>query len=160
MHAMNQNANASESTPPPVSVVELLRKMVSFDTVNSAISGKPHAEAALAIYLETFAQNCGWSTRRLPFGEGDFNLLICHEVEKTQPWILFESHMDVVSTQGMSIEPFAAKIEGGKMFGRGACDTKASGAAMLCGAMSAGGVGAVNLPISSRISAFLSLKWL
>lgn len=115
----------------PDSCIELLKEMVSFDTVNSNISGVPNAEQKLAIRLESLAQNAGWSTQRLPTDNDDFNLLITFEVDKSRPWILFESHLDVVSTQGMTIEPFRARIQDGKMFGRGACDTKASGAAML-----------------------------
>jgi len=36
-----------------------------------------------------------------------------------------------VTIEGMTIEPFGAIIEDGKIYGRGACDTKASGAAMI-----------------------------
>jgi acetylornithine deacetylase len=115
----------------PTDVISLLQKMVGFDTVNSAISGVPHAEAELANWLEALAKSWGLSTQRLPFGEGDFNLLITHQVDETNPWLLFESHLDVVTVRGMTIEPFAAEIRDGKMWGRGACDTKASGAAML-----------------------------
>ena len=115
----------------PDSCVALLQKMVGFDTVNPYISGVPNAERPLAIWLESFAQNENWKTQRLPFGEGDFNLLITFEIEKSKPWLLFESHLDIVSIEGMTIEPFAAKIEDGKILGRGACDTKSSGAAML-----------------------------
>jgi acetylornithine deacetylase len=112
-------------------VIELLQKMVRFDTVNSVISGVPNAERPLAIWLEEVAQSAGLSTQRLPLDNGDFNLLVTHEAAKENPWIFFESHLDVVSIEGMTIEPFAAKIENGKMWGRGSCDTKATGAAML-----------------------------
>lgn len=113
-------------------VIELLQKMVSFDTVNSMISGKPNAEQPLALWLEEFAQSHDFKTARLPLDNGDFNLLVTHEVAPDNPWVFFESHLDVVSIEGMTIEPFAAKIEDGKMWGRGSCDTKATGAAMLC----------------------------
>jgi acetylornithine deacetylase len=113
-------------------VIELLQKMVGFDTVNSIISGVPNAERPLAIWLEEVAQNAGLHTQRLPIDNDDFNLLVTHESGKEKPWIFFESHLDVVSVDGMTIEPFAAKIENGKMWGRGSCDTKATGAAMLC----------------------------
>ena len=52
----------------------LLQAMIGFDTVNSAISGKPDAERALSVYLEGQAEAMGLDTRRLPVtGEG-FNL--------------------------------------------------------------------------------------
>ena len=115
----------------PDSPTLLLQKMVSFDTVNSLISGVPHAERELALWLEAYAQHLGLKAQRLPFGDGDFNLLITVEVDQSKPWLLFESHLDVVSIEGMTIEPFAGKIEDGKIWGRGTCDTKGTGAAML-----------------------------
>lgn len=109
----------------------LLRAMVGFDTVNSAISGKPDAELALSVYLEDRATSMGLDTRRLPVtGEG-FNLLVTHQVDGQAPWLLFESHLDTVSVDKMTVDPFAGRILGGRMYGRGACDTKGTGAAML-----------------------------
>lgn len=47
------------------------------------------------------------------------------------PSVVFEAHMDTVEIAGMEIEPFAPEVRDGKVFGRGACDCKASLAAML-----------------------------
>jgi len=40
------------------------------------------------------------------------------------PAILVNDHMDTVGTHGMKIAPFSAEVRGGKMYGRGASDTK------------------------------------
>ena len=40
------------------------------------------------------------------------------------------SHLDTVPIDGMQIDPFDPRIEGGRLFGRGACDTKAGMAAL------------------------------
>lgn len=117
--------------PGPESCEALLQATVGLDTVNSRISGRSHAERALSEYLETLAVQWGMETRRLPVDDGSFNLLVMHRVSDAAPWLMFESHLDTVSIEGMTIDPFAARIEHGKMYGRGACDTKASGAAML-----------------------------
>jgi acetylornithine deacetylase len=110
---------------------DLLRAMVGFETVNSNITGKPDAERALAEYLETRATAMGLATQRLAVAGESFNLLVTHQVDPAAPWLQFESHLDTVSIAGMTVDPLAAKIENGRMYGRGACDTKASGAAML-----------------------------
>jgi acetylornithine deacetylase len=47
------------------------------------------------------------------------------------PSVLFEAHMDTVETNGMEIAPFDPVVRGGKLYGRGSCDCKASMAAML-----------------------------
>ena len=39
--------------------------------------------------------------------------------------------MDTVTTAGMTIDPFGGQIKDGRLYGRGACDTKGTGAAML-----------------------------
>ena len=125
---MNKGAPVAE---PHESCESLLQAMVGFDTVNSAISGKPDAERALSVYMEGQAERMGLDTRRLPVkGEG-FNLLVTHQVDSESPWLLFESHLDTVSVEGMTVDPFEGRILDGRVFGRGACDTKGTGAAML-----------------------------
>lgn len=43
----------------------------------------------------------------------------------TAETILIESHLDTVPVDGMEIDPFDPRIEAGRLYGRGACDTKA-----------------------------------
>jgi acetylornithine deacetylase len=117
--------------PDPTSCTELLRAMVGFDTVNANISGVADAEMSLAVYLQELAQDSSLTVQRLPVtGEG-FNLLVSHRVDEQAPWLLFESHLDTVTVEGMTVDPFAGEIRDGRLYGRGACDTKGTGAAML-----------------------------
>ena len=46
-------------------------------------------------------------------------------------WLLLESHLDTVAVEGMTIPPFDPGTEADRIWGRGSCDTKASGACML-----------------------------
>ncbi len=45
--------------------------------------------------------------------------------------LMVEAHADTVGVEGMSVKPFDAVIEGGRLYGRGAADTKGAMAAML-----------------------------
>ena len=45
--------------------------------------------------------------------------------------LLLEAHLDTVHGDGMSIDPFKPVVKDGKLYGRGACDTKGSIAAFL-----------------------------
>jgi acetylornithine deacetylase/succinyl-diaminopimelate desuccinylase family protein len=67
-----------------------------------------------------------------------------HEVEPGRPNVIgrfssrgsrqsiaFAPHTDTVSVAGMTIDPFGAEVRNGRLYGRGACDTKGSLAAML-----------------------------
>jgi acetylornithine deacetylase len=118
----------------PATLEELLAQMVSFDTVNPLTGGPKDGEEKLAAHLETLAKAWGLQTRRgaVPgHSTGARNLIITCEPVPAGEWLMFESHLDTVSVAGMTIAPHGGKIEGGRLWGRGACDTKGSGAAML-----------------------------
>jgi acetylornithine deacetylase len=109
--------------------------MVSFDTVNEYTSGLDFPERAMMEYLETIAKAWGLETSRLSIPASalaaSYNLLITYEVSKSAPWIVFESHADTVSVDGMTVNPFHGQVQDGRIYGRGTCDTKGSGAGML-----------------------------
>ena len=105
--------------------------MVSFETVNVGFGGPEDGEARLAARLEAIAEAWGLKTRRCPTGTGAFNLLVFAEAAAEAEWLLFESHLDTVSVEGMTVPPFQLTVAGDRLHGRGACDTKGSGAAML-----------------------------
>jgi acetylornithine deacetylase len=129
---------------------DLLVDMVSFDTVNHHISERAHPEAELASYLAEVARAAGLEIQELPIGGGSFNLLVSHVVDPAAPWLLFESHLDTVTVAGMTIDPFRAVIADGRISGRGSCDTKGTGAAMLWALRqyAAAGHGANNIAIA------------
>jgi acetylornithine deacetylase len=115
----------------PSSPLELLQQMIRFDTINSVVSGVADAELPLSNYLEAIATESGFEVRRLPVGGESYNLLVLQEASPGAPWLLFDSHLDTVGVEGMTIDPFGGTIENGRIYGRGACDTKGSGAAMF-----------------------------
>ena len=129
--------SAGTPTTVPASAVELLSAMVRLDTVNTVVSGDPLAEQKLCEHNEAAAQAMGFTTRRLPTKDRADNLLVTYEAGTAggtggdRPWIMFESHMDTVTVEGMTINPFGGEVRDGRVWGRGACDTKATGAAML-----------------------------
>ncbi|MEM8738049.1 MAG: M20/M25/M40 family metallo-hydrolase [Planctomycetota bacterium] len=137
--------------PQPRTATELLQAMVRIGSVNPALlsPGDPgrDGEARLVDYLERVCRAWGLPTRRLPVAGLADQLLVTSEVvpdpqphgdegneadeRHYRPWLLFDSHLDTVSIENMSIEPFAAELRDGRVWGRGTCDTKGTGAAML-----------------------------
>ena len=117
--------------PLPQSCEELLAQTVSFETVNQNFGGPVGGEAALISYLEKLGGAWGLSARRLPVDGSGENLLLTCEVSNDAPWLLFESHVDTVTIEGMTVDPLIIKADGDRLYGRGTCDTKGSGAAML-----------------------------
>jgi acetylornithine deacetylase len=133
MGPVSSSGNATVMIPE--TVVELLAQMISFDTVNEHVSLRVFPEKALLESLENTAQRWGLSTERLQISASPadeaFNLLITHVANENAPWLLFESHADTVSVEGMTIDPFNSLVANEKIYGRGSSDTKGSGAAML-----------------------------
>lgn len=140
----------------PLPVQDLLAFMVSHDSVNHRISGRPAPEAPLALALEEKAHSWGLSSRHLPIDPNDsswFNLLIWSPLQPLdRSWLLFESHLDTVSIDGMTIPPFDPQITDDRMSGRGSCDTKASGAAMLAALRDAHLSGSLTFPVGLLFS--------
>jgi acetylornithine deacetylase len=115
----------------PRNVDELLSAMVRIPSVNSVVSGDPLAEQKMVEHNEAVARAMGFTTQRLAVPGRADNLLVTHRVDPRRPWVLLESHMDVVSVEGMTIDPFGGEVRDGRLWGRGSCDTKGTGAAML-----------------------------
>lgn len=105
--------------------------MVGVNTINRVLPGSSGGEAALVERLAGVAEAWGLATRRLPVAGQADQLLVTMEVDRSLPWVLFDSHLDTVAVEGMTIDPFAAELRDGKIWGRGSCDTKGTGAAML-----------------------------
>src|SRR5205085_1020835 len=59
------------------------------------------------------------------------NLVARGERPGARRTVLLEAHQDTVPADNMTIDPFGARVEGGRLYGRGACDVKGGMAAML-----------------------------
>ncbi len=94
-------------------------------------SEAPYGEARMADYVENYFRPFGVRIERQQALPGRENVLV--HVAGTDPSakpILLEAHMDTVGPEGM-ISPFHPRVEDGRVYGRGACDTKGSLAAMM-----------------------------
>lgn len=115
----------------PNNVIELLQAMVRIDSVNGALTGKANAEAPLVDMLASVAKQWMLDVELLPVAGHASQLLLTLRVGADRPWVLFDSHLDTVAVDHMTIDPFDAQLREGRVWGRGACDTKGTGAAML-----------------------------
>jgi acetylornithine deacetylase len=112
----------------------LLRDLVALPSVNPMgrpLQGPDIFEARVTDYLETFFRGLGTPSRRQPVAPGRDNILAWHDAPAATSTLVFEAHQDTVPTDGMTVEPFGARAEGGRLYGRGACDIKGGMAAML-----------------------------
>lgn len=91
-------------------------------------------EAPVASILEDVCQAAGLTVREQPIGQGRRNLLAVLPGEAEGPaLLLLNGHMDTVPPSAqMTRPPFAAVVEDGRLWGRGAADMKGGLAAMTC----------------------------
>lgn len=110
-------------------VVKLLSDLVAIPSVNPCFDDG-NGEKEIADFVAEYARKVGLEVHRQTVLEGRENVVV-GILGSGDETILLETHMDTVTAKGMTIEPFKPEIKDGKLFGRGACDAKASLAAML-----------------------------
>ena len=119
-------------------VVQLCRDLVAIPSVNP--DGDPGTsatgEAHCAQYVGDFLEKLGAVVSYEEVLPGRPNVIGRFPSRPARAGtrksrILLGPHTDTVSAAGMIIDPFAAGIRNGRLYGRGACDTKGTMAAML-----------------------------
>ena len=89
-------------------------------------------EHRVTAFLEHELRNIGVTPRRQTVSPGRDNLIAVYDPPTPPPFtVLFECHQDTVPVDAMTVDPFGGVIEGGKLYGRGACDVKAGAAVMF-----------------------------
>ena len=113
----------------------LLGELIRIPSVNP--EGEPGVdepgEARLAGYLEKLLNELGAEASLREVLPGRPNVVARFPSDRPgKPRLLLAPHTDTVSVAGMTIDPFGGEVRDGKVWGRGASDTKGPMAAMLC----------------------------
>jgi acetylornithine deacetylase len=112
----------------------LLRDLVSLPSVNPmgrAMQSPDIYEHRVTDYLERFFRGLGVAWERQQIAPQRENIVARAGSTPGRRTLVFEAHQDTVPTDNMTIAPFGAKVEGGRLYGRGACDIKGGMASML-----------------------------
>jgi acetylornithine deacetylase/succinyl-diaminopimelate desuccinylase family protein len=114
----------------------VLAELVRIPSVNpmGRTDVPPHlcGEARMADAWERHLRSLGVPVERQPVAPGRDNIVARYSPPSPAPaTLLFEAHTDTVPVDGMTVDPFAARVENGRLYGRGACDVKAGGVAMF-----------------------------
>lgn len=118
----------------PRNVVELLQELVRIPSVNPY--GRPADEAVgegrLARWLANYLALLGATVELREVLPGRPNVVArWPNAQPGRPRLLLAPHTDTVGIEGMTIDPFSGEMRDGKVWGRGASDTKGPMAAML-----------------------------
>jgi acetylornithine deacetylase len=108
------------SPAPRFTPVEMAARLVSFDTVSD------RSNLALIDFVAAYLSAHGVSSIRLPNGDGTKETLFATIGPAGQGGVCLSGHTDVVPVTGQawSSQPFEARLEGGRLYGRGTCDMK------------------------------------
>jgi succinyl-diaminopimelate desuccinylase len=111
-----------------IDVTDMLEALVRIDSVNPALDARGPGEAAVAELLVRELRALGLEPTADDALPGRPNVVAVLPGAESAPRLLLEAHMDTVPQPQ---EPIAVGVNGDRLTGRGACDTKASCAAML-----------------------------
>jgi len=111
-----------------IDAVELTRQLIRFNTINP-----PGNEQACAEHLGAILEQSGFQISYHAFGPGRTSLVARIGGDAERPPLCFTGHIDTVPLghKDWSVDPFAADIVDGKMFGRGTSDMKSGVAAFV-----------------------------
>jgi acetylornithine deacetylase/succinyl-diaminopimelate desuccinylase-like protein len=111
----------------------LLQYLVRIPSVNP--HGDPGTtrtgEAGMVEYLASFLRKLALDVEIHEVEPGRANLIGKFTSRSGRRSVAFAPHTDTVSVAGMTIDPFGGEIREGKLYGRGATDTKGSMTAVL-----------------------------
>jgi len=111
----------------------LLADLVRLPSVNPMGRDLPPEialEHRVTAYLESYLKALGVPVERQDVAPNRTNLLARLD-RGAKTTLLLEVHQDTVPIDAMTVDPFGAKIENGRLYGRGACDVKGGMTAML-----------------------------
>ncbi len=114
-------------------VAELLQTLVSIPSVNPALTEDPSigGEARLAEFLANYLAKLGFTVDWHKITTGRPNVVGRFGPASPKRSFMLEAHLDTQGIHGMTVPPFAGTVRDGKLYGRGACDTKGPMAAAL-----------------------------
>lgn len=112
--------------------LDLARLFVSIPSVNPALAPGGAGEAVMAEVAADLLAGWGFETRGYEVRPGRWNVVA--RLEGEGPTLLFNGHLDTVGVEGMTVDPFGAVVENGRLVGRGSCDMKGGVAALMTAA--------------------------
>jgi len=120
---------------PGAEAVALLAELVGIDSVNPGLVPGAAGEERIAEHLRARLERAGFAVTVVPArGQvGRPSLVVVPPGSPDRPGVVLCGHLDTVGVTGMS-EPFTPRVEGERLYGRGAADMKGGIAALVVAA--------------------------
>lgn len=113
---------------------KILRELVAIPSVHpEADPGDTvPGEAAMAGWMAAHLRRLGADVAQQELAPGRPTVVgVFEPARRARATVAFAPHLDTVGVRGMTVPPFALTARGGRLHGRGACDTKGPTAALL-----------------------------
>lgn len=105
------------------------RFLVAVPSVNPSLDARGDGEARIADVILPYLEHWGFQVERREPAPGRVSLVARFGSEA--PTLLLCGHLDTVGVSEMTIPPFEPRVDGGRIWGRGAADMKSGVAAIL-----------------------------
>lgn len=140
-------------------VGDLLRALVRVPSVNP--DGEPGTaaencgEGAIADFVGELLQRLGAEVRFDEIEPGRPNVIGTFPGGEGKPAVVLGPHTDTVGVGGMTVDPFGGERRDGRIYGRGASDTKGTMAAMLWALSELGAEAIAGLDVGVTFAGFM-----
>jgi acetylornithine deacetylase len=111
-------------------VAELAAQLVSIESINPDVVPGGTGEAAVARFVAEWCERAGLETTLSELAPGRSNVVAVALGSGGGRSLMLNAHMDTVGVAGMS-DPFEPRLDGDRLYGRGAGDMKGSLAACM-----------------------------
>ena len=112
----------------------ILSELVSLPSVHpdAHTGGTRPGEALVGAWVASHLAKLGADVETRELSPGRPNIVAVFDtVGKPKRTVMFAPHLDTVGVLGMTVPPFRLTAKGGRLYGRGACDTKGPTAALF-----------------------------
>ena len=111
-------------------VAGLTSQLVAIESINPDVVSSGSGEAAIARFVAEWCERAGLETSFTEPAPGRPNVVAVARGSGGGRTLMLNAHTDTVGVAGMT-EPFTARLDGGRLYGRGAYDMKGSLAACM-----------------------------
>ncbi|HEU5010668.1 MAG TPA: M20/M25/M40 family metallo-hydrolase [Gaiellaceae bacterium] len=111
-------------------VAGLTAQLVAIESINPDVVGTGSGETEIARFVSEWCERAGLETSVTEPAPGRPNVVAVARGSGGGRTLMLNAHTDTVGVAGMS-EPLAARLEGGRLYGRGTYDMKGSLAACM-----------------------------
>ena len=111
-------------------VAELAAQLVAIESINPEVVAGGSGEMELARFVAEWCERAGLETTLTELAPSRANVVAVARGSGGGRSLMLNAHMDTVGVAGMT-DPFAPRIEAGRLYGRGAQDMKGSLAACM-----------------------------